>query len=732
MINLQINMVLRNTKDNIDFRVVHISNDYDEMICIELNNKKALPYLDNIANITSKLNNNELELLEHDPYFKIFDESTIHSRYLKSRDIAFEYIKELCSKNNISRLYNKKFRSNLIKDINHKYNASKVTIYKNLRLYLQGGMTKNSLLTHISTNRIMNYSCKTGRKRFITQGNGIIVDENTLFHIKNIYEKYYLKIDGSTIKQTYHEFLYQYYSYITIENGAEVKKILDDDKIPTLRQFTYHMNKIRNAKQEIINKAGKIKYQQTERPTLSREDINVFGPGHLYEIDSTISDIYLTSTISRNVVVGRAVLYLIIDVYSRLITGFYAGIEESSWTAAMMAYINMNENKVDFCKKYDIDISEDQWPSSGIPSKINADRGETISKASDELVKHLNITIENNPAYCPDMKGIVERWFKNINEYLQRYVPGGVRRDHMQRGGDDYRKNAVLNIKEFNQIIIKFILSYNNTVLQSFPMSKDMIANELIPTPSNIWNYGADTNLLFTSRVPKEKMMLSLMPKTKAAIQRGGINFKGLYYTCETGIRENWFLRVSNAPKHVDIAYDPRNLNKIYIYDKKTMQFETCTMLEKSHKDYKDISLDELVKIKCAESKLKKLNNTENISTQINYHHDMKNIIDSAVKQSKMLSSLTDNKIKDIPKNKKLEKAIMRKEEYFDLEPQNEINNTHVVALDKYINKSDTSHTSKNDVDTTYEEHVKQHNDEMNALLKSIIFEQQKNENGGK
>lgn len=724
MKNLQINMVLRNIKDNnIDFRIIHISTDYSDVVCIELNNEKALPYLDNTANIQSQLNNDELELLENDPYFKIFDESAIQDRYLKSRDVAFEYIKELCSKDNILRLYNKKFRSNLITGISRKYNTSKVTIYKNLRLYLQGGMTKNSLLTHIKTNRIMNYSCKTGRKRKITQGEGILIDDNVLLHIKNIYEKYYLKVDGSTIKQAYHEFLYQYYSYLTIENDIEVRKILDDDKIPTLRQFTYHMNKIRNAKEEIINKIGKIKYQQTERPTLSREDINVFGPGHLYEIDSTVSDLYLTSNFSRNIIVGRAVLYLIIDVYSRLITGFYAGVEESSWTAAMMAYMNMNENKVEFCKRYDIDIEEEQWPSYGIPSKINADRGETISKASDELVRHLGITIENNPPYCPDMKGIVERWFKNINEYLQKYVPGGVRKDYQQRGGQDYRKNAVLNIKEFNQILIRFILSYNNTVLQSFSMSKDMIDNQIVPTPSNIWSYGATMKLLFTSSVPKEKMMLTLMPKAKAAVQRGGINFKGLYYTSETGIRENWFLRISNVPKQVDIAYDPRNLNKIYIYDKKTMQFETCTMLEKSLKDCKDISLDELIKIRSTESRLKKSNNTENISVQINSHHQMKDIIDNAVNQSKMVENSSKNKLKNIPVNKKIEKTIIRKEEYFDLDPQKRSNDAPIVNLDKYKSKaSNNSNISKNDDEMTYEEHVQKHNDEMNVLLQNIIF----------
>jgi len=721
MKKIQVNMVFRNIKDNIDFRILHISYDYSDIVCIELNTEKPLPYCDNTTNVESQFANNELEFLENDPYFKIFDESAVHDRYLKSRDISFKYIKELCSEDNISRLYNKKFRSNLITEINKKFNTSKVTIYKNLRLYLQGGMTKNSLLSHAKVDRIINYSYKTGRKRNITQGEGIIVDATVLLHIKSIYINYYLKVDGSTIKQAFHEFLYQYYSYLTIENNKEVRKILNDDKIPTLRQFTYHMNKIRNYKKEIISKIGEIKYQQNERPTLSKEDIDIFGPGHLYEVDSTVSDIYLVSNFSRNIVVGRATLYITIDVYSRLITGFYTGFEDSGWIAAMMAYMNMNDNKVEFCKKYDIDIEEKQWPSYGIPSRINADRGETISKASDELVKHLHISIITNPPYCPDLKGIVERWFSTINEYLRNYVPGGVRKDHQQRGGEDYRRKAVLNIREFNQFIIKFILAYNNTVLHSFSMSRDMIDNQMVPTPANIWDYGATNKLLFTSKVPIDKMILTLMPKDKASVQRGGIYFEGLYYSCKTGISENWFLRVSNGPKKVDIAYDTRNLNKIYIYDKKTMEFETCYMLPKSFKDYKDISLDELRKIRSTESTLKKLNNSENISLQINSHHEMMNIVDNAIKQSKVVAPLSKDKIKNIPINKKMERTIMRKEEYFDLDPQIQSRDPAVVILDKFKNKS------SDNVELSYEDHEQKHKDDMNAFLQSIVFSHKDN-----
>lgn len=717
MKKIQRNLVLKNIKDNVDFRILYISYDYNDTVCIELNNKKALPYCDNISNIESQISNNELEIIENDPYYKIFDENTIQNRYLIARDISYEYIKELCSEDSISKLYNKNFRSNLITSISKKFHVTKTTIYKNLRLYLQGGMTKNSLLSQVKTNRNMNYSIKTGRKRSVTQGEGIIIDDNVLLHIKNIYDKYYKKVKGSTIKSAYYEFLYQYYSYQTIENGRIIRKILDDNKIPTFRQFTYHLNKIRNIKDEIIDKIGIRKYQQTERPTLSREDINIFGPGQLYEIDSTISDIYLTSNLSRNIIVGKATLYIIIDVYSRLITGFYTGFEESSWIAAMMAYMNMNENKVEFCKEYDININEKEWPSYGIPAKINADRGETISKASDELVKHLNINIENNPPHCPEMKGIIERWFDTINDYLKRYVPGGVRKDHQQRGGEDYRKKAVLNIREFEKLIITFILKYNNTILESFPMSKDMIDNQVIPIPSNIWNYGAAEKLLFTSSIPLDKMKLALMPKVTASVQRGGICFHKLYYSCETGIRKNWFLKESNGPKTVDIAIYPKNLNKIYIYDKKTMQYEICNMLPKSAKDYKDISLDELLKIRSYESKLKKLNNTNNITTHINYNNQLNEIINNAVKKSAIVAHLSKDKIKNISVNKIIEKAIMRKEESFKLDSEISSKNTTPVSLNKHFNKP-----LSND-EITYEEHVQKQHDEMNALLQKIISE---------
>ena len=64
----------------------------------------------------------------------------------------------------------------------------------------------------------------------------------------------------------------------------------------------------------------------------------------------------MVSSLDRNRIIGRPVIYAVMDVYSRIITGLYVGLEGPSWLGAMMALDNMVADKVEFCKQYNIDI----------------------------------------------------------------------------------------------------------------------------------------------------------------------------------------------------------------------------------------------------------------------------------------------------------------------------------------------------------------------------------------
>ena len=122
------------------------------------------------------------------------------------------------------------------------------------------------------------------------------------------------------------------------------------------------------------------------------------GPGTRFQVDATIADIYLVSSFNRSLIIGRPVVYGIIDVYSRLFTGVYVGLEYP-WIGAMMALDNMITDKVAFCAEHDIYINDSQWPAKHLREIIIADRGEFEGYSVTSLINNFNIKIENTSAY---------------------------------------------------------------------------------------------------------------------------------------------------------------------------------------------------------------------------------------------------------------------------------------------------------------------------------------------
>ncbi|MCO4191405.1 transposase, partial [Proteus terrae] len=81
-------------------------------------------------------------------------------------------------------------------------------------------------------------------------------------------------------------------------------------------------------------------YKKDVRPLSSTATSQALGPGSRYEIDATIADIYLVDHHDRQKIIGRPTLYIVIDVFSRMITGFYIGFENPSYVVAMQAFVN--------------------------------------------------------------------------------------------------------------------------------------------------------------------------------------------------------------------------------------------------------------------------------------------------------------------------------------------------------------------------------------------------------
>ncbi len=403
---------------------------------------------------------------------------------------------------------------------------------------------------------------------------------------------------------------------------------MDKSKTPTYGQFYYWFKKLENPKKDILFRESSKEFELKHRAILSNSTIETNGPGTRFQIDATIADIYLVSSLNRNRIIGRSIVYAIIDVFSRLITGIYVGLEGPSWIGAMMALDNMITDKVEFCRKYNIEITEEQWPSKHLPEIIIADRGEFEGYSVENLINNLNVKIENTSPYRGDLKGIVERNFRTINTRIKHKTPGAIQKEFRERGDRDYRLDATLTLDEFTAIIIKMVLYHNNKLIDKYPMEKEMIEDEIVPIPIKLWRWGIENKKGRLRVVDQERFRLNILPKEKANVSRAGIRFKNMYYGSKKAIEEQWFIK--SKVRSIGIVYDPRNMNQIYISYEDGMNYEKCYLLEGSMQ-YKDCILEEIIFNEELSSELKE--QEKNQQTQINI--DLDKEIEKIVKKAK-------------------------------------------------------------------------------------------------
>lgn len=305
------------------------------------------------------------------------------------------------------------------------------------------------------------------------------------------------------------------------------------------------------------------------------------GPGSLFQIDATIADVYLVSAINRSWIIGRPTLYLVIDVFSRLIVGFIVTLEPPSWLGAMLALENATADKVSFCQGFGIEITEAEWPSHHLPHAVLADRGEFEGYNANNLVESLNIKVDNTPPYRADMKGIVEQSFNELNNERIHWLPGAVK-NLPSRGERDKRLDGVLTLHEFRSLMILCILNHNNERrLDKYPLEQFMIQDELEPYPVNLWHWGVKNRVGSLHWKSPLIVRLNLLPTEKASVTRNGIYFKKLHYTCELALSEQWFVLARNKGSwKITVAYDPRRVDQIYIRLDNGKILEICCLLE--------------------------------------------------------------------------------------------------------------------------------------------------------
>ena len=340
--------------------------------------------------------------------------------------------------------------------------------------------------------------------------------------------------------------------------------------LPRYEQFVYHYHRERKRWRAEIKRLGSSVYARRHRPLLGNSTDEAWGPGARYQIDATQIDVYARSRRNRRRLVWRPTLYVVVDVWTRMIAGFALSLDPPSWIGAMTALANAMTTKVDFCAKYGVEIDEDDWPTQHLCAILEGDNGEMKSSGVLGLISQFGVTVGNVTAYRPDWKGIVERRFGLIHAMLKPHVPGFVHADFRERGAEDYRLETAYDLDELTRAIIICVLHYNNHHrIEDYPLLPEMIADKVPAVPAEMWRWGVAA-LGLPQRAHPEAVKFALLEQGTAVRRRTGLFFKGASYSFADAVDAGWFDKVSMTGRgSVPISFDRRFTDVIYVHDAK-------------------------------------------------------------------------------------------------------------------------------------------------------------------
>jgi hypothetical protein len=575
-------------------RVLWIHPEKPVAFIIDVNATDAMPELIQQLALQNDLQSGKARLLPDDPYVSIVDESAIPETRKQRRNRMWEAIADLVRDE--PRIYYPVYRARRVAERVELGLATRPTIYLCLRRYWQRGQTPNALLPDFAKSggkgktRQSRPDIKRGRPRKFGDQPGVNITEDIRKVFRVAVTRYYATQSKFTMRGAYDMMVGDFFCKRDIKPGTG--RVTHHPNInsanqgfPTYGQFSYWFEQD-NDRLEIKRERLRPRiYDLNLRGLLGTSTAETWGPGARYQIDATIADVYLVSRIDRHKIIGRPVLYIVIDVFSRMITGIYVGLEGPSWVGAMMALANTASDKQLFCKQFGLDIKPEEWPCRHLPAVVLGDRGEIEGHAIQTLINNFNVTVEVAAAFRADWKGIVEQRFRLLPSKFKPYVPGYIDVDFRARGAKDYRLDAVLDLYQFTQIIIWCVLYYNNQhELKRYDKDRDLAADNLPAVPIDLWEWGIANRSGSLRQYPENLVRFSLLPADAATVMVNGIRLHGVFYTCQKAVEERWFDRARQSGVwKVKVSYDPRNLDEIYLHDPSTtMKFHACQMTERS------------------------------------------------------------------------------------------------------------------------------------------------------
>lgn len=334
-------------------------------------------------------------------------------------------------------------------------------------------------------------------------------------------------------------------------NYQQVKRVLEVD-IPKL--------------QRLRDSTTSGHFKRSMRGLFARNWKGIPGPGHTWAIDSTVADIYLRSSVNRAWIVGRPIVYVIVDVWSTAVVGFYVCLTGPSWNTARVSLFNAVAEP---------DLVGSLWgyepiltlsPAPTMCYQLMCDRGEYLSKAASVTALKLIPCMSYAPPYRPDLKGLVEVLHRIEKDSQFLFMPGAM---DYRRAEFDLRKSnpneCVLTVPEYVHYLHVMFSDYNLSADRSRRVDAHMAAAGVFPSPAGLWCWGHAMGIGVRRSLGQADLIASLLEADTARVGRSSVVFRGNDYQSKVVQEQEWTTHARNfGGEQIPINYYPGSVSRIW------------------------------------------------------------------------------------------------------------------------------------------------------------------------
>lgn len=656
-VKLDIGYVIHDMDEDKDYRIIYKANNYIAAILMTERDGKFEIDEFNQNKLLEMVKNHLIAVRE--PNFKYFDPDALSEKnraiYERNRDIVNQVEKEYgpC----YFELMTRKPKP-LIKELSEKYNIHTKTVYKIVKKFLSSGLSSYSLLSETGKTKANKTEYKNKMGHHSQMGDIGVPLTSDIIEIFNEAVKKYLSGREKSYQNVY-DWICATYFVQRIEKEDKYGKtyeykLLPIDQRPTKRQMENYIRKHTTKKQRDIAKTSHREYRNNQRLLVSDNLYNVHGPGDVVEIDEVEMDVSLVSETDPTKVIGRPIVHVMIDIYSRMIIAVSVSLENNSVLGLTNCLINLAEDNKALCRRFGLELKDGLWDINIIPNKIRSDRGsEYRSKEAKRIFRELGITLDLEPPAMGSMKGQVEQLFHQYHSVQNDVLEGNGL--ITKRHDSNHHKNAVLTLNDIWVFVINQTIAHNMLTMKEYPLTKDMIRKKVHPNPLEIWNYGCTKFGAPRPMIDKKQFEYAIRKPVTAKLSRKGIFWNGLYYYNNSDVRLLDRIQVlGNTKESFSCRVDERDIGTLWYINDGRIEVAELNTMRNGNAEYNGMSLRAYEEFKKAKKQLIAENAHKDEEIRVARRMGLEATVNNA-KRSVVDIPVSKDKTKGIRESRKLE-----------------------------------------------------------------------------